>query len=189
MSRWEPDAKGRLERAALELFLERGFEQTTVPDIAARAGLTTRTFFRYFADKREVLFAGEDQIPARVAALIAEAPASMGPMEVIGWGFQAIAPALFDGRADYVRKRRTVIESNEGLRERDLRKLAKLADSIAAGFRARGIGDLEATLAAEVGVVVFKVSLHRWLDQADTALSNAITESIDALRAVTSSGR
>ena len=58
MGRWEPDARGRLVKAAMELYGERGFEQTTVAEIAERAGLTERTFFRHFADKREVLFAG-----------------------------------------------------------------------------------------------------------------------------------
>ena len=62
MGRWKPDARGRLEQAAFELFTERGFEQTTVAEIAERAGLTERTFFRYFADKREVLFAGADAL-------------------------------------------------------------------------------------------------------------------------------
>lgn len=185
MGRWESGARDRLERAALELFLERGFDQTTVPQITARAGLTTRTFFRHFADKREVLFAGEDAIPALVADLITQAPASMEPMEVITRGFQTIAPTRFQNRLDYLRKRRKVIDSNEGLRERELRKLANLSDAIASGFRARGIDDLTATLAAETAVTVFKVALQRWIDQTDGDLSVIFAETIDALNAVT----
>ena len=185
MSRWEPGARDRLERAALDLFLERGFDQTTVPQITARAGLTTRTFFRHFADKREVLFAGEDVVPALVAELIAHAPASMGPMEVIRWGFQTIATTLFQDRIDFLRKRRAVIDSNEGLRERELGKLANLSDSIASGFLARGVDDLHATLAAETAVTVFKVAVRRWIDQTDSDLLAIIAETIDALSAVT----
>jgi len=185
MSRWEPGARDRLERAALDLFLERGFDQTTVPQITARAGLTTRTFFRHFADKREVLFAGEDEVPAIVADLIARAPASMGPMEVIMWGFQTIAPTMFQDRIDYLRKRRAVIDSNEGLRERELGKLANLSASIARGFRVRGVDDLHATLAAETAVTVFKVAVRRWIDQSDVDLLVIIAETIDALTAVT----
>jgi len=186
MSRWEPGARERLEHAALDLFLEHGFEKTTVPQITARAGLTTRTFFRYFADKREVLFAGEDEVPARVADLIAHAPAFMEPMDVIMWGFKSIASTLFQNRIDYLRKRRGVIDSNDGLRERELRKLATLSDVIARGFQARGSDDLHATLAAEIAVSVFKVALQRWIDQTNGDLVVIVAETIDALRAVTS---
>jgi len=185
MSRWQPGARDRLERAALDLFLERGFDQTTVPQIAARAGLTTRTFFRHFADKREVLFAGQDEVPALVADLIARAPAAMEPTDVITWGFQIIAPTMFQDRGDYPRKRRTVIDSNEGLRERELGKLANLSDAITRGFQARGSDDLTATLAAEIAVAVFKVAVRRWIDQTDGDLSAVIAETINALNALT----
>ena len=188
MSRWEPGARDRLERAALDLFLERGFDETTVPQITARAGLTTRTFFRHFADKREVLFAGEDEIPVLVTDLMAQAPASMRPMDVIGWGYQTIALTMFEHRIDYLRARRRVINRHDGLRERELRKLADLSDAIARGFQARGIDDLTATLAAETAVTVFKVSLQRWIDGIDGTDGNLpaiIAQTIDALTALT----
>ncbi len=98
MGRWQPNARGRLERAAVELFAEQGFAATTVPQIAARAGLTTRTFFRHFADKREVLFAGDEELPALVARLVADAPAALGPMLVIAHGLETIAATTFEGR-------------------------------------------------------------------------------------------
>src|ERR1700709_2477702 len=128
MSRWEPDAPDRLERAALELFLEQGFANTTVPQITARAGLTTRTFFRHFADKREVLFAGEDAVPAMVDRLMAQAPESLGPSALIRQGLDLVAAERFEGRLDYLRLRRGVVESDEGLRERELRKQSVLAE-------------------------------------------------------------
>ena len=56
MVRWEPGSAERLQKAALELFATRGFEQTTATEIAQSVGLTERTFFRHFSDKREVLF-------------------------------------------------------------------------------------------------------------------------------------
>ena len=158
-------------------------------EIAERAGVTERTFFRHFADKRELLFAGEDEIPALVADLIAQAPASMGPMEVIRWGFEMIVATLFQDRSDYLRKRRVVIDGNEGLRERELRKLANLSDSIASGFRARGVDDLHATLAAETAGTVFKVAVRRWIDQTDGDLLAIIAETIDALTVVTTISR
>ena len=81
MGRWEPDARGRLMQAALELYGERGFEQTTVAEIAQRAGLTERTFFRHFADKREVLFSGE--VDDLVLSALADARPSAAPIDAI----------------------------------------------------------------------------------------------------------
>ena len=134
MSRWEPDARERLERAALELFVEQGFGNTTVPQITARAGLTTRTYFRHFADKREVLFAYEVDLPARVAKLMADAPPSHGPMRLIGEGLETMAATLFEGRLDYLRTRQSVIHSDDGLRERELRKQSILSEAITTGW-------------------------------------------------------
>lgn len=185
MGRWQPGARDRLERAALELFVEQGFAATTVPQIAARAGLTTRTFFRHFADKREVLFAGEAELPALVGRLVADAPASLGPMAVLAHGFEPFAAATFEGHAERLRMRRAVIDADEGLRERELRKLAALADAIRHGFRARGADELTAALAAETAVTVFRVSLGRWLDQGgERGLPEVFTETLGAFRSL-----
>jgi AcrR family transcriptional regulator len=94
VGRWQPDARERLERAAIELFAQQGFAATTVPQITARAGLTTRTFFRHFADKREVLFGG-DEIPALATRLMAEAPPSLDPMTLIVGGLKTVAETRF----------------------------------------------------------------------------------------------
>ena len=99
MSRWEPDARGRLEQAAAELFAERGFDQTTVADIAVRAGLTERTFFRHFADKREVLFSGQDVFQEQFVTAVAGAPATATPLEAVAAGLAA-AGNLLQGRAE-----------------------------------------------------------------------------------------
>lgn len=99
MGRWEPDARGRLERAALDLFSERGFDQVTVPEITARAGLTTRTFSRHFADKREVLFADADQMPARAAEMVLKSPSGLAPYDVVSHGLDELA-SVFQNRRD-----------------------------------------------------------------------------------------
>lgn len=174
-----------MERAALELFLEQGFAATTVPQITARAELTTRTFFRHFADKREVLFTGEEELPALVERLMAEAPASLGPMAVIASGLKPLAATVFEGRLEYLRTRRAVINADEGLRERELRKLDTLSEAISQGFRGRGADELTSTLAAELAVTVFSVAITRWLDQdGGRGLSEIIAETLSALRLV-----
>jgi len=162
MSRWEPNARERLERAAVELFIDQGFAETTVPQITARAGLTTRTFFRHFADKRAVLFAGDEELPALVARLVADAPASLSPMMLIAYALETVAATKFEGRRAYLRTRRAVIQADEGLRERELRKLSALSDAISQGFRDRGFDELTSILAAQLAVTVFSVTLSRW---------------------------
>lgn len=185
MGRWQPGARDRLERAALELFLEQGFAQTTVPQITARAGLTTRTFFRHFTDKREVLFASEEDLPALVEKLMSEAPVSLSPMAVIAYGLKPFAATAFVGRAEFLRMRHAVITANEGLRERELRKRESLAEAISQGFRRRGADELTALLAAELAMSVLRVALSRWLNPAsERELAEIITETLSALHFV-----
>lgn len=162
MGRWEPDAAGRLLEAALELFSERGYEQTTVADIAQKAGVTERTFFRYYADKREVLFAGGTQLEATVVASIAAAPSSAAPLEAVVAAISAIG-LLLDERREFARRRAAVIASNASLQERELLKLAALSTAASAALRDRGAGAAEAALAAETGMALFKVSFERWI--------------------------
>jgi AcrR family transcriptional regulator len=185
MSRWQPGARDRLECAALELFFEQGFAETTVPQITARAGLTTRTFFRHFADKREVLFAGEEAVPAFVEKLMAEAPASFSPMAVIASGLKPFATMLFEGRLKELRMRRAIIHADAGLRERELQKLAMLSETIRQGFLRRGTDELTSMLAAEIAVTVFSVSVTRWLEQDNKrGLSEILAETFSAFRFV-----
>jgi AcrR family transcriptional regulator len=162
MGRWEPDARDRIERAALDLFGEHGFDRVTVPEITARAGLTTRTFFRHFADKREVLFADADQMPALAARLVLDAPPGLGPADVVAHGLPVLA-AAFEGRLEQLRQRKAVIDGHDGLRERELRKLERLVDAIAEAFRGRGADDLTAAVVAQTAVGVVKVALGRWI--------------------------
>jgi AcrR family transcriptional regulator len=164
MSRWQPDARGRLERAALELFARQGFAETTVPEITAEAGLTTRTFFRHFADKREVLFAAEAGLPPFIAQLMADAPAELGLYDTLAHSLETVAATRFDGLLDFLIARRAVIRSDAGLRERELRKQEVLAEAIEQGFLARGVDEVTSSLVGHMAAVVFNVSLDRWLD-------------------------
>jgi AcrR family transcriptional regulator len=188
MSRWEPDARGRLERAALELYRERGFEQTTVAEIAKRAGLTERTFFRYFADKREVLFAGAGQLQDFLVSALASTPESAAPIDAIAAALQAAA-AVLQERGEYAGQRQTVIASHAELRERELIKLASLAAALAATLRQRGVAEPAASLAAEAGIAVFRIAFERWASQpsqpSQAGLAQLIRESLDELKAVT----
>src|ERR1039457_3818117 len=111
MSRWEPNARGRLEWAAMRLYVERGFEQTTVAEIAARAWLTERTFFRPFADKREVLFAGAGELQDFLVSTLASTPDSAAPIDAVAAGIEA-AGVLLQERRDYARQRQAVIAAN-----------------------------------------------------------------------------
>ncbi|MBU9763575.1 TetR family transcriptional regulator [Mycobacterium sp. TNTM28] len=166
MSRWEPNARGRLEQAALELYAERGFDQTTVADIAQRAGLTERTYFRHFADKREVLFSGQDALTELLAHTIEQAPAGVAPLAVVGRALSAFG-AVLDGRRDHARRRQDIVDANPSLQERELIKLALLTDAMAHALVRRGVAAPAAHLAAEVGMAVFKVAFERWV-RADT---------------------
>ncbi|GAB3430469.1 TetR/AcrR family transcriptional regulator [Actinophytocola sediminis] len=187
MGRWQPGARERLERAALDLFLEQGFTETTVPQITARAGLTTRTFFRHFADKREVLFAGEELVPEQVARLLAEAPPSLGPMELITEGLGPTAAEIFEGRGlDYLLRRRAAIDAEPALHERELRKFSLMSAALEQGFRDRGVDDPTAQLAAELAVTTLRVAVTRWLNQrGDPDLPTTITQTLTAIRHLT----
>ena len=185
MSRWEPNARGRLERAALELYGERGFEQTTVAEIAKRAGLTERTFFRHFADKREVLFWGAGSLQELLVGTVASAPDSAAPIAAVAAAIEA-AGALLQERREYARQRQAVIAANVELQERELIKLASLASAIAGTLRQRGVAALAASLTAEAGIAVFRIAFERWVSETSEAdLPQLIRESLDELKAVT----
>ena len=186
MGRWEADASGRLREAALQLYVERGFEQTTVAEIANRAGLTARTFFRYFADKREVLFAGSADLQDHLVLALEAAPGSASPMQAVSAALDAAATALGQ-RHEYARQRRSVINANAELRERELIKLASIAAAIADGLHRRGVPEPDASLAAEAGIVVLRVAFERWIGEPDGAdLQRTMREALDRLRTVTS---
>jgi len=163
MTRWAPGAAGRLHAAALELFLEQGFSVTTVPQIAERARLTTRSFFRYYADKREVLFAGEDELPGVVEQIFQDANPQLGPMDVIHTGLKTVVIPRVQPFRDEFLVRRTIVHSDEGLQERELRKLAILHRAATAAFTRRGLSPLEANISGRLAVIAYDTTLDLWL--------------------------
>jgi AcrR family transcriptional regulator len=185
MSRWQPNAAGRLQQAALELFAERGYDETTVAEIAERAGLTERTFFRHFADKREVLFSGSGELQQLMVDAVDGAPASAAPMEAITVGLEAAGVAFDAPRRPYSLQRRAVIDANPELQERELVKLASIASALAEALRRRGVRDPAAGLSAEAGVAVFRVAFEHWVrDDADRDFARFVHEGIAELRTV-----
>lgn len=185
MTRWEPDSRGRLGVAALELFGERGFDDTTVAEIAERAGLTERTFFRHFTDKRDVLFSGANALQDLFVAEVTNAPSTASPIDAVMAALDA-AGALLQEHRDFARQRHAIISASAELRERELIKLASLAAAVATALRDRGVPEPIASLTGEVAITVFKVGFERWvvLSQGQT-LTQLMRISFDDLRAVT----
>lgn len=168
MARWEPNARERLVRAAVELFAEQGYEATTVNEIAERAGgLTKTTFFRHFTDKREVLFAGQEIHGRIVAEAIAEAPESATPLEMVGLALDGLASSFTEDRRDIGRRLRAVIAHSAELQERSASKRAALSEAMAHALRTHGISELVADLAAELGTRAFYGAFDRWTSSAD----------------------
>jgi AcrR family transcriptional regulator len=184
MGRWEPDARGRLAQAAMALYAEQGFEQTTVAEIARQAGLTERTFFRHFADKREVLFYGMEMLRGLLVRAVADAPASATAIEAVGAALET-AGALLQENPERVRLRDAIVSANAELRERELIKLAAMASAMADALHDRGIPEPAATLAAETGIAVFKVAFARWISEpGQPELPGIIRRSMAELRDV-----
>jgi AcrR family transcriptional regulator len=187
MVRWEPDSRGRLHQAAFALYAERGFENTTVAAIAERAGLTERTFFRHFADKREVLFASSGALEEAMMSAVADAPDGAAPIDAVAAGLEAAGAQIPD--RETARQRQAIIVANPELQERELIKFASLSASLADGLRRRGVADPAASLTAEVGLAVFRIAFERWIaEDEDRDLPELIRESLGQLQAVTAGG-
>src|SRR5882757_2359146 len=178
MVRWPPGARQRLQAAALELFASRGFEQTTAAEIAQSVGLTERTFFRHFSDKREVLFYGQQEFLQAFVDGLEAVPPDASPLEVIASALQAATSFFPDERRPYSRLRQSVIDQNPPLQERELHKLAGVATTVAGALRARGIGEPAATLAAESGATVFGIAFAQWIRDGETRSLAAIASGV-----------
>jgi len=165
MGRWESGASERLQAAALELFATRGYEQTTAAEIAESVGLTERTFFRHFSDKREVLFVGQDLFLQAFLDGINGAPKDAPPLAVIATALRSVGSFFPDERRQHSRTRQRVIDRNPALQERELHKLAALTTSAASALRARGIPEPAARLAAESGGTVFGIAFAQWIGE------------------------
>jgi AcrR family transcriptional regulator len=185
VARWEPDAQARLQNAALELVTRQGFERTTAAEIAEAVGLNRRTFFRHFPDKRDVFFAGQDQIEADLVAGVTEAPPGESPMGLVGLALARAADTFAHLPREQARARQAIIDAEPALLERERQKFAVLARSVGDAMRERGVADLAATLAAESGVLVFRTAFTQWLaDGESRSLPLIIAETMAALRAL-----
>jgi len=189
MARWEPDARGRLEKAAMELFQERGYARTTVGDIAERAGVTERTYFRHFADKREVLFSGSKDLEQAIVDRVVSAPSEAAPLAVTVGAIEAVA-ALLQARRDFsdVRARYAIVTEHAEVRERELIKMASLATAVTKALHARSVSEPIASVVAECGITVFKVGFERWVSAKKPGEFAAhIRAAAEALRAASAS--
>ncbi|MEV8425644.1 TetR/AcrR family transcriptional regulator [Streptomyces niveus] len=179
MPRWESDAQGRLERAALELFETQGFERTTVAQIARTAGLTERSFYRYFPDKREVLFAG-NELEAHLAARVEAADPGLTPIEAL-LNALGTADEVFQSR-EFLLRRVKVIAASPALAERDLIKLADIADALVRALEHRGVEPGKARFIIDVAIAVSRRATSRWLADPDATLSELVAQTAAELR-------
>jgi AcrR family transcriptional regulator len=177
------EVRARLQLAAVELFQERGFDRTTAAEIAARVGVTERTFFRYFADKREVLFDGQSVLVEALTASIAEAPAGLKPLDTMFRSFRSVVQLLVDNRS-FSKPRQAVILATPALQERELAKLEVLSEALALALRARSVPELEATLAARASMAAFAHATLLWLEDEEPSLAERLDEAEKALRAI-----
>ncbi|MTD15334.1 TetR family transcriptional regulator [Nakamurella sp. YIM 132087] len=185
MGRWEPGARERLMEAALQLYATRGYEATTAADIAQAVGLTERTFFRHFADKREVIFGGQELFEQLFVDGIAAAP-DAAPMDMVASALGAAEEFFPDERRPHSRLRQTIIDAHPGLQERELLKLTAVAASLAEALRRRGVPEPQATLAAESGMTVFGISFRQWLaDGEQRSIGDIQRGVLEELRALT----
>ena len=180
MGRWEPGARERLQLAALDLFVEDGFEQTTVAEIAGRAGLTERTFYRHFADKREVLFDGQDRLLSAFVAGVEAAPAGATVRELAEAALGGSGDFFTEERRPWSRRRQEAILAEDGLRERESLKMGVLAAAVARAMRDRGVPDQVAELAADAAISVFRISFVQWIAPSETRAIREIQDELFA---------
>jgi AcrR family transcriptional regulator len=183
MSNDEEEVGMRLQRAALELFHERGYDRTTATEIAARAGVTERTFFRYFPDKREVLFQGEAVLRTALLAAIADAPDGLSPLDTLFLAFRSVRTLLENNRP-FSKPRHEVICMTPALQEREQTKIAALADALAIALKGRGATDLQALLAARTGMAAFALATTAWLDDSSLALGDRLDLAFGELKSL-----
>lgn len=181
MEKTEVDMRSRLQRAALELFAERGYERTTATEIAVRTGVTERTFFRHFPDKREVLFEGEARLRAALTEAMVILPGDAAPLDVLFQSFLSVVPLLEENRA-FALPRHAIIAATAALREREIAKHDALAAALAEALKARGVAELPAILAAHTGMAAFVHATVAWLDDPGVGLRERVELAYQALK-------
>ena len=178
------DTRTRLLKAAMTLFAERGYETTTAAEIAGVAGVTERTFFRHFPDKREVLFDGSGRLEDLIVEAVAGAPSGAAPLDMVVDAMTRAGEYLDAERRPWSRQRAAVIAAEPDLQERELLKLASLARAVGDVLRERGVEPPTAALVADTGVVLFQHGFDRWVaDPPPGDLASCVRQAHDALRA------
>ena len=181
------DVRARLQRAALELYRDRGYDETTAAQVAERAGVTERTFFRHFVDKREVLFGGEPELLAAIAAAIVSAPPELGPLDALRRAVETIQPVIEDARP-FSEPRHELIWSTPALRERELTKRAAMVDAAEQALIRRGTPARLAALSANAGVAAFLHAVVAWFEDPGPGLTEHLDAAFDDLRMLSSGG-
>lgn len=184
MARWEANSKERLEAVALDLFEKPGYCETTVADIAERAGVTSRTYFRYFPDKREVLFGGAERMNERIGTALRDAPTEAAPMTVALSALMACGDLFTVQRRDDLRRRDALIRKYDELKEREAAKLASIADAIAAALIERGRGDDEAHLIGDLAAATFRHASRLWTEDQSRPYEDLVARAHEHIRHV-----
>ena len=190
MARWQPETSQRLIVAAVDLFNEQGYDATTVAQIAERAGVTKSTFFRHFADKRELLVAGQKTLSRLLAEGIAQAPADASPLEAVAAGLERASSAMGPANRELGPRLKAAVAASTELQERDALKSVGMAAAMSAALLARDVPDPIARLAAEMGVLAFKQGYAQWSesDRDDpNGLAHHALTALAELRAATAS--
>ena len=186
MPRNGEEARKRLLQAALELFAENGFDHTTAAQIAARAGVTERTFFRHFPDKREVLFGGEAVLGAALSNAITQAPPALSPVDTLRRAFAAVTELIEQNRR-FSEPRRRIISVTPALREREVAKHAALTRAVAEALQKRGVEARRAGLAAHAGLAVMSYAIDAWFADSSMRLTDYLDRAFTELQGLSSS--
>jgi AcrR family transcriptional regulator len=180
------EVRRRLQLAALELYQEAGYESTTAAQIAARAGVTERTFFRHFPDKREVLFQGEALLAEALTSATRNAPPTLGPWDTLFVAFKSVEKLFVDNRA-FSEPRRRIIANSPTLQEREQAKARSLITALASALSERGVPHPLATLAAQMGMAALSHAFEAWLDGSGN-LEKHLLRAFREVRELSSSG-
>jgi len=186
MPRNGEEVRKRLQWAALELFRERGYEETTAAEIAAKAGVTERTFFRHFPDKREVLFDGETAFSEALATAVRNAPDALGPWDTLYFAFNTVKHVFVENRP-FTEPRQRVIANSPALLERAAAKTRSLIAAVASALCERGLSAPQANLAAQMGMATLSHGVAAWFNDGSIDLGEHIVKAFQEARYLSSS--
>ncbi len=184
MPRWPEDSRTRLIDSSLALFVEHGYAEVTVDDIAERAGVSARTFFRHFPDKEEVLFADDDELLPVLLAAIGSGEAGQSAEHDMARALLTLAEQFQPDR-EQLSHRQRIIDSHVALSGRELAKQARWQQSVMDALVARGYSVEQSDLLAAIGFAIFRRALHAWLaEPSGPRLAERIQTALPQVRSV-----